>query len=99
MQAIKHIDEFIKKFENQSNIIISNKTRIGLYIHTVSLIERLIRDDPIKAGPKMSHIDWNIMNTLRSSFTEIETTYQIKIPLPELKYVYQIIEKNGDLSK
>ena len=99
VQAIKHIDEFIKKFENQSNIIISNKTRIGLYIHTVSLIERLIRDDPIKAGPKMSHIDWNIMNTLRSSFTEVETTYQIKIPLPELKYVYQIIEKNGDLSK
>lgn len=91
---IKDIENSITELELSLNKKFENELKISLYVHISCLVERLIRGTPIK---NYDRLDWlkrnknDFIKSVQISFSNIEDKYGIKIVLPEIGIIYEII--------
>ncbi len=73
---------------------IPNDKKVTLYIHISCLVERLIRKAPIENYNNLDtfmQCQENMINNIKKAFSGIEETYNVKINVEEIGYVYDII--------
>ncbi|MDU2197040.1 MAG: PRD domain-containing protein [Peptostreptococcaceae bacterium] len=73
---------------------IPNDKKVTLYIHISCLVERLIRQVPIENYNNLDQLmqcQENMINNIKRAFSGIEETYNVKINVEEIGYVYDII--------
>lgn len=100
-KVMREIDLFMRDLEVQSNLTLTNAKKLALYVHVSCLIERLIRNVPINSYQRYQELEQcqrKALNSIRDSFTVIESDYSVKIPESELAYIYDIVYKNTDTS-
>ncbi|MNN29763.1 PRD domain protein [compost metagenome] len=71
-----------------------NDKKIALYVHTSCLVERLIRQAPIKDYPdinEFSKCQKTMIDYIQKSFSVIEEIYNVKINIEEIGYIYDIL--------
>ncbi|WP_317695625.1 sigma 54-interacting transcriptional regulator [Xylocopilactobacillus apis] len=92
-KVINEISEIITALENQYHVVFKNFIRVNLYLHLSSMIERILTGDTEDERVNTKGKEFNLF--VKSSeiiFRPIKSKYNIKIPLREYEYVYQIIE-------
>ena len=90
--VLKMISNLINELEKTLNITVKNNQRLVLYVHTSALIERMIRNEPLKNYE--SNINGKRLQKclkIKRAFREIENTYGIDIGKSESNYIYDII--------
>lgn len=99
LNAAKLYDELQDSFsiiENNYNMMIPNKTKVGLYIHFSCLIERLVLGQESALNdkkPDMNNKDLErFVRTANFSFKKINSFYKISIPNNEIYYLYEHLE-------
>lgn len=92
--VISNIDTYISKVEKDLNTKFSNRIQIAMYVHISSLIERLIRGNPIKdyKGDNSLINKDNTFSVLKRDFSVISKKYKIKINDAEVAYIKAIVE-------
>ena len=73
---------------------IPNDKKVTLYIHISCLVERLIRKVPIENYNNLDtfiQCQENMIKNIKKAFSGIEETYNVKINIEEVGYVYDII--------
>lgn len=97
---IRQIEEAIVKLEAFMNTKFTNDLKISLYIHISCLIERLIRQCPIKDYKELDNFEKcqrNFIDMVKVAFSVIENMYGVNIINSEIGYIYDIIAlKNQD---
>lgn len=90
--VLKAISKMIGELEETLNISIQNNQKITLYVHISSLIERLIRNQPLtNYNVQIDNRRTQICSKIKRSLREIENTYGIDVGTSELNYIYDII--------
>lgn len=100
-EVMKNIDLVLEKLAIFMNVNLSNKTKMALYVHLSCMIERIIRNQALDKGPINFEEDDNVTKCLeyiRQALSVLENAYSIKIPLNEVKYIYELIF-NSEKSK
>lgn len=95
-KVIGHIEGCLREYEILSNSKISNNKKISILIHVGCLIERLIRRSPIEQYPnkeKFQQCQEKQIELIKKSFSGIEEAYSVKIPIAEIGYIYDILNK------
>ena len=92
--VISNIDTYINMVQKDLNTKFYNKIQIALYVHISSLIERLIRGNPIKSyeGDNSLINRNNTFSVLKRDFSVLSKKYKIKINDAEIAYIKAIIE-------
>lgn len=94
-KVIEMITIFIQEAERNLNVNIPNDKKFTLYVHISYLIERLIRKEAVDLTQEFKDSYLKIhreeLNIIKRSFSVITDAYSVKIPLPELIYIDQII--------
>lgn len=86
------IQHSLSMLENHYNIIIPNKTKVGLYIHFACLIERLVLRHGVETASKAAFQDKGqkqFIKTVQSCFQRTCDYYKIRIPDHEILYLYE----------
>ena len=90
--------ENVEKCLNELEILIGkripNDKKVNLYIHISCLVERLIRKVPIENYNNLDtfiQCQENMIKNIKKAFSGIEETYNVKINIEEIGYVYDII--------
>jgi sigma-54 dependent transcriptional regulator of gfr operon len=87
--VLKAISKMIGELEETLNISIQNNQKITLYVHISSLIERLIRNQPLtNYNVQIDNRRTQICSKIKRSLREIENTYGIDVGTSELNYIY-----------
>ncbi|KRK09488.1 sigma 54-interacting transcriptional regulator [Ligilactobacillus pobuzihii] len=89
------VDNFFHEYERSTGTFLTNQEKMALYVHIGCLIERLIRNDPIKVSnlnQKKNVENSKKFKAIQISLEEIEDKYSVKIPRTEISYIYDIIE-------
>lgn len=92
--VISNIDTYVDMVQKDLNCKFSNRVQIALYVHISSLIERLIRGNPIKiyeGDNSLIHKN-NVFSVLKRDFSVLSEKYKIKINDAEIAYIKAIIE-------
>lgn len=94
-KVIEMITIFMQESERNLNVNIPNDKKFTLYVHISYLIERLIRKETVDLTQEFKDSYLKIhrkeLNIIKKSFSVITDAYSVKIPLPELIYIDQII--------
>jgi sigma-54 dependent transcriptional regulator, gfr operon transcriptional activator len=93
-KVIDHIEKFIATLERLMNKRLTNDKRISLLVHLSCLVERLIRQAPIKTYPEMKSFEENHKETIKvikNAARMIEDIYNIEINTAEIGYIYNIL--------
>lgn len=93
-KLIERIQEGINEIENNQKRKISNDKKIALYVHLSCMVERLVRQAEIE-----EYTDLNLLikdhqseiKLIKNSFSVIEKSYSVQIPIIEIGYIYNII--------
>ena len=88
------VDNFFHEYERNTGTFLTNQEKMALYVHIGCLIERLIRNDPIKVSnlnQKKNVENSKKFKAIQISLEEIEDKYSVKIPRTEISYIYDII--------
>ncbi|WP_181189351.1 sigma 54-interacting transcriptional regulator [Bombilactobacillus bombi] len=92
-KVINEISKIIKSLEQQYHVVFKNFIRVNLYLHLSLMIERLLTNTlPMEAVTTESREFKEFVESMEIIFQPIKDKYNIKIPLREYEYVYQIIE-------
>ena len=86
--------DFIENYEVITQKKLSNAKKISLCVHVSCLIERLIRNDPIKTYTGIntsSFFKEEGIENIKKAVSGIEKQYNVIIPFTELKYIFDII--------
>jgi sigma-54 dependent transcriptional regulator of gfr operon len=100
-KILEHIEECLSNLEIFMNKKLPNDKKIALYVHVSCLVERLIRQEPIKDYPSIERFvqcQKNMINIIEKSFSVIESIYNVKINLAEIGYIYDILLAKTDSS-
>ncbi|WEV51536.1 sigma 54-interacting transcriptional regulator [Lactobacillus sp. ESL0731] len=95
-EVIKNIDLCIKKIDEYLDTRLPNQTIMALYVHISCMIERIIRNQVLEIEPIDFKIDKNSQdnfNYIKKALHLLEQVYNIKIPLVEVEYIYELIFK------
>lgn len=87
-------ENFINRLEIRLNKRISNDKKVALYVHISCLVERLIRQIPIKTYPYMDEFiqcQKEMINHIQESFSVIEDIYNVKINIAEVGYIFDYL--------
>lgn len=93
-KIITHVEEFLNRLEMLINQKITNDKKVGLYVHTSCLVERLIRQEPIKTYPNINEFmkcHKNTIKIIKEAFSVIESIYSVEINIAEIGYIYDYI--------
>jgi sigma-54 dependent transcriptional regulator of gfr operon len=93
-KIIERIEDGINEFENNQKRKIPNDKKIALYVHLSCMVERLVRQAEIE-----EYTDLNLLieehqseiKLIKNSFSVIEKSYSVQIPIAEIGYIYNII--------
>ncbi|MFT8610407.1 MAG: PRD domain-containing protein [Liquorilactobacillus nagelii] len=94
--VLRAIDRFIEKYEHVSGFTLNNQSRVALYVHISALVERLIRNEPMTSYTNISKLQASKAEELRqikTAFSVIENLYSVKIPMTEIAYIFELLEK------
>jgi sigma-54 dependent transcriptional regulator of gfr operon len=90
--VLRMINKIIDELEKTLGIVVKNNQKLVLYVHTSALIERMIRNEPLKDyESSMTGKRLQVCRKIKRAFREIENTYGINIGDGELNYIYDII--------
>lgn len=96
--VMKNIDAMMCEYEKLSGKKLSNQVKMALYVHVSCLVERLIRQEGLQTYPNkkiFSSLDVKpILENIKIAVSVIENIYSVKIPEPELGYIYDILLLN-----
>lgn len=99
-KILTHVEEFLNRLEMLLNKRLSNVKKIGLYVHISCLVERLIRQAPMKNYDNIEEFQQcqkEIINHIKKAFSVIEDIYNVKINLAEVGYIYDYLAaKSGN---
>lgn len=93
-EVIKNIDSCIKLMDKYLNVTLSNTTMMALFVHISCMIERIIRNQMLETPPnnfKETAQSVKTIKNIRRSLRQLERIYNIKIPITEIKYIYDLI--------
>lgn len=93
-EVIKNIDSCIKLMDKYLNVTLSNTTMMALFVHISCMIERIIRNQTLETPPnnfKETAQSLETIKNIRRSLRLLEKIYNIKIPITEIKYIYDLI--------
>lgn len=71
-----------------------NNKKVALYVHISCLVERLIRQAPIKEYIKLDEFvqcQKVMINNIKKAFSGLEEIYNVKINMAEVGYIYDIL--------
>ena len=92
------VEKCLKIYESSAGIKLSNRSRFGVFFHVSCLIERLIRQCPIDTYENLEEFKQchkEAVEMIQKSFSGLEQTYSVKMPLSEIGYLYDILQKNN----
>lgn len=84
----------INNLEEQLNITIGGQTKIGMYIHTSCLIERLVTKETITSAYNLEQFtieEEEFITAVNESFHDICEHYRVEIPVSETIYLFDYI--------
>ncbi len=93
-KIIERIEEGINELENNQKRKISNDKKIALYVHLSCMVERLVRQAEIEEYTDMNLLikdHQSEIKLIKNSFSVIEKSYSVQIPISEIGYIYNII--------
>lgn len=93
-KILENVEMCLNELELLIGRRIPNDKKVTLYIHISCLIERLIRKVPIENYNNLDtfvQCQENMINNIKKAFSGIEETYNVKINVEEIGYVYDII--------
>lgn len=93
-KILEHVEQCLSNLEVFMGKRLPNDKKIALYVHTSCLVERLIRQAPIKDYPdikEFSKCQKTMIDYIKKSFSVIEEIYNVKINIEEIGYIYDIL--------
>ncbi|MFS0603863.1 sigma 54-interacting transcriptional regulator [Peribacillus frigoritolerans] len=93
-KILEHIESSFQSLEILTKKRIPNDKKISLYIHISCMTERLIRQVPMeyyRDVEKFVKSQKESIEIIRSAFSVIENVYNVKIPIEEIGYIYDIL--------
>ncbi|MDT2704227.1 sigma 54-interacting transcriptional regulator [Enterococcus dongliensis] len=93
-KILKLIEDVIDQLEDRLELRLSNARKIGLYVHISCMFERLIRQTEIQSFPDLENFSFEHQKEIRviqDVLSVMERIYSVKVPLPELCYIHNII--------
>ncbi|WP_342043755.1 sigma 54-interacting transcriptional regulator [Bacillus sp. OTU2372] len=94
-KVIRQVEKGIIQLENQMRQKLSNDKKIALFVHVSCMIERLIRKAPITEYPNQKVFEQKHtkeIKMIQNAFSVLEDKYSVQITLPEIGYIFNIIE-------
>ena len=101
-KIIENVEKCLNNLEILIGKRIPNNKKVTLYIHISCLIERLIRKVPIENYKDLESFvkcQENMINNIKKAFSGIEETYNVKINIEEIGYVYDIITASTEFEE
>jgi len=104
-KILDHVETAIEKLQYELKVSFTNDIKICLYIHLSCLIERLVTkteiedydDEFLSNFEKCNH---KFIDLTKKSFSVIEKSYNVTIPLAEIYFIYEILSsKLKDVAK
>lgn len=92
--VIKNIGFCIDRLNKYLDTRLSNQTVMALYVHISCMIERIIRNQSLENSPqnfKNNSEGQRGMGYIQASLQPLEEIYNIKIPLTEIQYIYELV--------
>lgn len=86
--------ESISRLEKLLDISLGGQTKMGMYIHTSCLIERLVTKETVTSAKDLDIFKENqisFINAVNDSFKDICNHYRVEIPVSETVYIYDYI--------
>lgn len=93
-KILTHIEEATLNLERYLKIKFTNEVKITFFIHISCMIERLIRQAPIKGYDGIDTLvneNSKFIDKFKASFSGIEKQYCIQIPVSEIGYIFDIV--------
>ncbi|GIO21662.1 sigma 54-interacting transcriptional regulator [Oceanobacillus sp. J11TS1] len=93
-KILTYVEEFHNRLEILMNKRLTNDKKVALFVHISCLVERLIRHAPIERYPDIDNFikcQSNMIDIIKESFSVIEETYNVKINIAEIGYIYDYI--------
>lgn len=88
------IEDAVEKMQILLNVIFTNNTIVGLYIHISNMIERIVTNSYFEGqylDQKMDQKEKEFEKIFNNSFEELCKQYNIKIPQSEIIYIYRYV--------
>lgn len=93
-KLLRNIEECLENLEVISNKKLPNYKKISLLVHISCLVERLIRHEEIQTYPNLKKFEQcqkSMIKLIEDSFSVIEKIYNVKINLPEVGFIFDIL--------
>lgn len=97
-KILQNVEDIIKQIEDKLNMKIKSSTKVGLYLHISCLIERLIIDKTVVSYDKLDILErdhQDFIKVVKEAFESLEIMYNVKIPLSEIGYLFEYLNKDS----
>lgn len=91
---LDYVIDTIEKLENKLQLTIGGQTKLGMYIHTSCLIERLVTKESILSAENIEEFkikEEKFISSVNESFQDICEHYRVEIPVSETIYLFDYI--------
>lgn len=91
---LDYVIDSIENLEKQLDLSIGGQTKIGMYIHTSCLIERLVTKETITSAENIEEFtikEEEFITAVNESFQDICDHYRVEIPVSESIYLFDYI--------
>lgn len=95
-KLMNHIELVTDHMQAEMGIEFSNSVKISLFVHISCLVERLVKNEPISSYEDLDLFEkchYSFIQTVRRSFSVIENVYSVRIPVAEIGFIYDIINR------
>ena len=94
-KAVNNLENVLYSILNKIDMSYSNDLAVKFYCHCVSMLERVIKNEPWQYNRIKKYIDnhHSLMFSIEKAFEPVNNIYGIKIPQTELAYVAEIFEE------
>lgn len=93
-KLLRNIEECLENLEVIMKKRLNNEKKIALLVHISCLVERLIRHQEIQTYHNLEDFkecQKDMIKIIRNAFSVIENIYNVKINLPEIGFIYDIL--------
>lgn len=93
-KLLRNIEECLENLEISMEKKLNNEKKIALLVHISCLVERLIRHEEIETYNNLESFrqcQKDMIKIIKNSFSVIENIYNVKINLPEVGFIYDIL--------
>jgi len=96
-QLLKQVSHSIKNLQFLLKKQLSNRTIIGLNAHICFLIEKLVTKGQATSYPNVDNFEKEneeFIDYIEESFKNLMKTYNVKLPISEIAYIYEYIKND-----